>query len=202
MSAIIVWSGTSSTLWSVLQSAWSGSLPPIRTVWHDDQLPDLRRGRIEVQEAFVAHFWPQIVKESRRYGRVGGDLDDLQGEGALALWESVFGYCPTRHRTTFSDYVQNAVHGRVRRAYLRQLLHRDEGLDGRTLERAGAQDGDFAAAERALDIAQAVRTLSPKDRAALTWRPLPTMSRADYERNRKRRQRARRRLQMLLQQHP
>lgn len=188
-----------SPFWSVLQAAWSGALPPDYVAWHDGLLPDLRRGRIEVQEAFVAHFWPQIAAESRRYGRVGGDRDDLMGEGALALWESVFGYRPARHRTTFSEYVQNAVHQRMRRAYQKQL-HRDQPLDERTLERTGTLDGDLAAAEWALDIARAVERLSADERKALVWRPVPAMPSSDYEKNRKRLNRARQRLKAQLHQ--
>lgn len=190
-----------SPLWGALQAAWLGALPPVSAAWHDGLLPDLRRGRIEVQEAFVAHFWPQIVEESRRYGRAGGDRDDLMGEGALALWESVFGYRPTRHRTTFSDYVHNAVHQRIRRAYRKQL-HQDQPVDERILERTGTPDSDLAAAEWALDIARAVETLSPDERKALKWRPTPAMSPSDYEKHRKRLTRARHRLKAALHHEP
>ncbi len=186
-----------SLLWSVLQAAFSGALSPESIPWHDGLLPDLRRGRIEVQEAFVAHFWPQIVEESRRYGSAGGDCDDLMGEGALALWESVFGYRPARHRTSFSDYVHNAVHQRIRRAYRKQL-HRDQPLDERTLQRIGQPDGDLAVAEWALDIARAFESLSLDEKRALTWRPLPAMPRHDYEKHRKRLMRARQRLKAAL----
>ncbi len=187
-----------SPFWGVVQAAWSGALPP-EVTWHDGLLPDLRRGRSEVQEAFVAHFWPQIAAESRRYGRAGGDRDDLMGEGALALWESVFGYRPVRHRTTFSDYVRNAVHQRMRRAYHKQL-HRDQPLDEGTLERTGTLDGGLAAAEWAVDIARAVEHLSADEQQALAWRPAPAMPSSDYEKHRKRLNRARQRLKAQLRQ--
>lgn len=85
----------------------------------DGLLPNLRRGYVEIQEVYVAAFWPVVCREAQRYARAGGDVDDLTGEGALALWESVFGYAPTRHRTSFTRYVENHIHQRIRRAYRR-----------------------------------------------------------------------------------
>ncbi|NMP23700.1 sigma-70 family RNA polymerase sigma factor [Sulfobacillus harzensis] len=184
MSLVIAWHGKSSSLWRVLQSAWSGSLPPIAMAWHDGQLPELRRGWMEVQEAFVVHFWLHIIAESTRYGSAGGDVDDLQGEGALALWEAVCAFRPAHHQTTFSEYVENTIHQRIRRAYLKQR-RRDERLN-----------------ERTLDIAQAVQSLRPDDRKALAWRPSMAATSVDYEKFRKRRQRARRRLKMQFGQNP
>ena len=188
-----------STLWGVLRLACSGWPPSTRMVWQDDQLTGLKQGQLELQEAFVAHFWPQIAEDARRYGRLGGQVDDLQGEGALALWESVFAYQPWRHRTTFTDYAKNTVHQRIRREYLKQR-NRDERLNESSLKHASGRDENFTEAECFLDFAHALQSLSPEERLALTWCPLPTMSRKEYERSRKRLQRARQRLKRQLQQ--
>lgn len=198
-SALLYGSKDISPLLRTIQVAIHETPPVSLIVWQDMLLPELRRGRIDIQEAYIANFWPMVSQEARRYARSGGDLDDLMGEGALALWEAVFGYGPRRHRTTFTAYVKNHIHQRIRRAYRReQGYHHGSKIVPLSDHQGGQVDDTMDATEWAIDLAQALSELPTRDREILQIRQLPASNHPDYETTRKRRQRARLRLREQL----
>lgn len=164
--------------------------------WCDDLLPELRRGATFIQEAFITHFWPLVEGEASHYGRLGGEIDDLKGEAALALWEAALSYSPGRHRTSLANYVKNQIHRRVRRAYLAQRGY-NSGLIVVPLpiEAADQKDSSLSLTEWSLDLKKAFQSLSDHDRAALQGL---SRHQGQSSRERKRRQRARHRLAKAL----
>lgn len=132
----------------------------------------LREGDPAVQERYVSQFWPEVEREAGHYARRGGDRDDLTGEGALALWEAAFHYDPRKHRTDFAGYVRNTVHRRVRRAYRRQMgfdrpVERLQPQPGAAEAPAAGPGAGTEAVEQRLDLAGALRSLAPEQRAEL-----------------------------------
>ena len=185
-------------LWSTIQAALHGGLTPT-VPWQDHMLKDLRRGYTAVQEAYVAQFLPLVDKESRHYGRLGQDINELSGEGALALWEAAFSYRPGQHRTPFSTYVKNHIHQRVRRAYHRQRRHCEVvDLIPLNAQRCRFEDESFSFVEWTLDLTAALNQLGDADRHVLRQRVL-SPNHPQYEKYRKRLQRARRRLKAQIQ---
>lgn len=61
-----------------------GRAAPHARYWHDGLLPDLRRGTTWVIDTVVAYFWPLVESEAERCTQLGGECDDLIGEGGLA----------------------------------------------------------------------------------------------------------------------
>lgn len=182
------------SLWSLIVLMADADTQIAAGAWSDDLLPALRRGHIEVEEAFVAFFWPLLQSEVRRYGRIGGEADELTGEASLALWEAAVQYRPDRHRTEFSTYVKNHLHRRVRRAYLKE--HHYDGSPTIIPLHPDMPDssGDpFSLTEWRLDLIQAIGSLDSDDRGSLTPQPGTAPTRI-----RKRRQRARARLKAAL----
>jgi DNA-directed RNA polymerase specialized sigma24 family protein len=175
-------------------AVWDAGPPRADIHWSDELLPALRRGRAGAEEAFIAYFWPLVTSEARRYGRVGGDVDELMGEASLALWEAAVQYRQDHHRTTFSEYVKNHVHRRVRRAYLK-----GRGYDGTPVpiplhpNWPDTSADPLSLAEWRFDLNQALRSLEHDERSALAWGPG-----SEQTRMRKRRQRARTHLRRLL----
>lgn len=169
-------------------------------VWDDCMLPWLRRGEVHIQEAYVAHFWSVVEREATYYQRAGGDVDDLKGEAALALWEAVFSYKPLHHRTEFSHYVKNSIHQRVRRAYHHQVGHNRPVKVIRFVDESHAiEDRDLSLVERILDLKAAVGRLSHADQHLLQAGGHLSSNDPEYERKRKRRTRVRNRLKRMLQ---
>ena len=188
-----------SGLWSFIQLRLeTGKLRGL--LWDDCMLPRLRRGDVHIQEAYVAHFWPVVEREAAYYKRAGGDVDDLKGEAALALWEAVFSYKPLRHRTEFSRYVKNFIHQRVRRAYHHQVGHNQTVEVIRFVDESHAiEDRDLSLVERILDLKAALGRLSHADQHVLQSDAYLSFSDPEYELKRKRRTRVRNRLRRMLQ---
>lgn len=182
----------SATLWTRIQCQASGHGPLTQgPTWTDEMLPGLRRGVVIVQDAFVAQFWPMVQSEARRYGRAGGDTEELVAEGALALWEAAINFRAAVHQTAFTTYVKNHVHRRIRRAYLKAQGYQNPVSIVPLLHDAPDATDPVSLAEWHMDLSQAVKSLSAADRAALE-------PRSSTARDRKRRERARRRLRNVL----
>ena len=92
-----------------------GSMVLPRYGWSD--IVEVREAAPARRDAFVESLWPLVTAESARYARLGGNQEELEAEGALALWEGVLSYDPLAHRTDPVRYLVNRVHQRVRRAY-------------------------------------------------------------------------------------
>jgi hypothetical protein len=145
----------------VVQGAVRGELPrlPLR------QLILVRMGDELARQALLEAWLPVVEQEARRYARAGGPADELEAEGALALWEAALHYDPQRHRTAPERYVQNHIHRRVRRLY-REL----QGYQGPKLVPVeamavrAADEAGYAAVERTLDVAGALAELKPAER--------------------------------------
>ncbi len=163
--------------------------------WDDSLLPELRRGHLQVQESFVHAFWPVVEAEARRYGSLGGDREDLTGEGALALWESATAYRPSQHRTTFTTYVRNHIHQRVRRAY---LAYRGHHGPERTVplhpDFVDSRDESLSLAEWHVDISAAAQSLSDDDRRSIVFGSTGARTAGEKKRVQRARQRLRARM--------
>ncbi|HYG56869.1 MAG TPA: sigma-70 family RNA polymerase sigma factor [Symbiobacteriaceae bacterium] len=148
-------------VFTVVASAGSNLLPRITP----RQLVLVRLHDEAARESLVQEWMPVVEAEARRHARQGGPADDLQAEGALALWEAALQYDPQRHRTAPERYIHNHIHRRVRRAY-REAMGFDRPLH--LLPDTGAPDRRFEAAERAMDLHRAMESLKPVERDHLT----------------------------------
>lgn len=147
---------------TVLCAAGQSAQPPRVTL---RQLLLLRLQDPITQEAFLQDWMPLVEGEARRYAYKGAAEEELQAEGALALWEAVHQYDTRKHRTTPERYIHNQVHRRVRRAYQAAM-----GFDRPTELPAevAAPDHRFEAVEQAADLKQAMASLRPVERDHLT----------------------------------
>lgn len=117
-----------SILWHKIQML-SGITPPAVSAIIDFQtVLQVRSGQTLAQEQYLAVFWPVLEKEVRYYTRKGGVTEELHADGALALWEAVFQYQPSFHRTNVVTFVQNHIHRKVRESYLKSLTHNQRRL--------------------------------------------------------------------------
>lgn len=136
-------------------------LPRLSWRW----LIQIRMGDEEARQAFLEAWGPVIDQEVNRYAAKGGEPEELEAEGNLALWEGVTAYDPQRHKTTAERYIANRIHKSVRRRYLDQTGYSRPGsevpLD--LVEPQPQAERRFAEAERRLDLAGAVGALSPGD---------------------------------------
>jgi len=124
----------------------------------------IRLGEEPVRAAFVEAWQHVLENEVAHYARRGGPAEELQAEGALALWEAALQYDPQVHRTTPERYIHNHIHRRIRSAY-----REAQGFDRPDLiplEWAPVQvssDGAFAASEQQADLDAAVGALRPAE---------------------------------------
>ncbi len=130
-------------------------------------LVQLRLGRVEAQEQYLAAFWPVLEHEVRRYSHKGGCREELQAEAALALWEAAFQYQPTVHRTSVSAFVANRIHQKVRKSYLQAV--QPQSLAFLSLENVEASSVDpaLSAVELKADLDSALLELPKKHQTAL-----------------------------------
>lgn len=124
----------------------------------------IRMGEPVVVESYLSDWMPVIEAEVRWYAARGGPAEELQAEGALALWEAALQYDPQTHRSAPARYIHNHIHRRVRKAY------RDSrGFDRPAavpLELVPAQarpDEGYAASEQKADLEAAVQHLGPAE---------------------------------------
>lgn len=158
------------SLWQLLLAArhWRPVLMATASgPWYPSILR-LRLGDPREQERYVAYFWPYLQSEVQRYARIGGPEEELQAEGALALWEAAFQYAPSRHRTDLPDYVRNHIHRRVRQAYRKARGYQGEKVVPLTrLAELPDHRTDLSDAEQRLDLKAAQARLEPADHQ--TW---------------------------------
>lgn len=132
------------------------------------QLILIRTGDEVARQALLDTWLPVVEREADRYGRAGGNRDELAAEGALALWEAVLQYDPQHHRTAPEMYVHNHIHRRVRRQYRTGM-----GFGGlklvpvEALTREATEEEAYGAAEQHHDLENALAELKPAEREHL-----------------------------------
>lgn len=139
------------------------NLPRLSLRW----LIQIRMGDETARQAFLEAWGPVIDQEVHRYAAKGGDREELEAEGNLALWEGAMEYDPQRHRTAPERYIANRLHKQVRRRYLEQAGY-DRPVSSIPLERLEAPprvEERYAAIEQRADLATAVSGLAPGEQA-------------------------------------
>jgi hypothetical protein len=198
-------------LWTLIETALLGA-PPRASATMAAADPALtwlwrvRSGDLPAQREYIGRYWSTVEEEAVRYARRGGPLDDLRGEGALALWEAAFTYDPKHHRTNLDRYVENRIHQRVRRAYVAAMGYEDGArvtrLTDDIVQHGMHEDPALSTIEWLHDVTRAADELAAEDRAVILTvvREATDGSRSDASsaRERKRLQRARRRLRKKL----
>lgn len=138
-------------------------LPQLSWRW----LIQIRLGDEAARQAFLEAWGPVVDQEVRRYAAKGGDAEELEAEGNLALWEGALEYDPQRLRTSPERYIANRIHKQVRRRYREQAgYHRPATEVGLELVDPPARlEERFGLAERRADLSAAVGGLAPAEQA-------------------------------------